>query len=91
MILDYGLKREQRGPRCRYLQNVQDIVIHLEVDTKSSGISHKEVRGKASGYGPHVRCLVHGYQMLLMHNKHKQRSTRLDREPETEKYMVTNE
>ena len=26
------LKREQRGPRCRYLRNVQDTVIHLEVD-----------------------------------------------------------
>ena len=49
---------------------------------KSSGRSHKEVRGKPSGYGSHVRCQVYCYQILLMNNKNKQRSTRLDRKQE---------
>ena len=66
--------------------------IHLEVGRKSSGRSHREVRGKPSGYGPHVRCLVYGYQMLLMQsNINDERSTRLDRENETENNLVTNE
>ena len=68
---DFGLRIETGTERptmyCRYLQNVQDTVIHLEVDEdEGSGRSHKEVRGKPSGYGPHVRCLVYGYQMLLI-------------------------
>ena len=29
MILGQGLKREHRGPRCRYLQNVQDTVFEV--------------------------------------------------------------
>ena len=35
---------------------------------KSSGRSHKEVRGKPGGYGPHARCQVYGFQILLMLN-----------------------
>ena len=48
---------------------VHNPVIHLEVDEeKSSGRSHKEVRGKPDGYGPHARCQVYGFQILLMLN-----------------------
>ena len=60
------------------IQKVQDTVIHLEVDEEQCGRSHKEVRNKPSGYGPHVRCRVYGSQILLMHKK-QQWSTRLDR------------
>ena len=38
-------------------ETVQDAVIHLEVD-EERGQSHKEVRGKPGGYGPHARCQV---------------------------------
>ena len=40
----YGLKREQRGLRCRYLQNVQDTVIHLEVDEEQWEITQGSKR-----------------------------------------------
>ena len=33
-----------------------------------SGRSHEEVRGKPSGYGPHVRSQLYGFQILLMLN-----------------------
>ena len=45
---------------CKYvIQKVQDtVIIHLEVDEEQSGgRSHKEVRGKPSRYGPHVRTM----------------------------------
>ena len=37
-------------------ETVQDAVIRLEVDEEQCGRSHKEVRGKPGGYGPHARC-----------------------------------
>ena len=48
-------------------ETVQDAVIHLEVD-EEQWASHKEVRGKPGGYGPHARCQVYGFQILLMLN-----------------------
>ena len=50
------------------IQKVQDTVIHLEVDEEQWERSHKEVRGKPGGHGPHARYQVYGFQILLMLN-----------------------
>ena len=49
-------------------ETVQDAGIHLEVDEEQWAITQKEVRGKPGGYGPHARCQVYGFQILLMLN-----------------------
>ena len=50
-------------------ETVQDAVIHLEVDEEQWAITQGSiVRGKPGGYGPHARCQVYGFQILLMLN-----------------------
>ena len=50
-----------------FIIQVHDPVIHLEVDEEQWAIT-QEVRGKPGGYGPHARCQVYGFQILLMLN-----------------------
>ena len=92
-VKDWNEDREDHGVDIfNIIQKVQDTVFHLEVEKEQWKIrSHNEIRGKPSGYGPDVRCHVYGYQILLMHKKQTQRSTRLDRKQENERYPAADE
>ena len=67
-VKDRHEDREDHDVDIFIIQKVRDPANYLKGDEKQWKIT-KEVRGKPSGYGPHVRCQVYGYQIFLMHKK----------------------
>ena len=68
-IIETGTAEDHDDENLHNPETVQDAVIHLGVDEEQWAITQGSKRQpKPGGYGPHARCQVYGFQILLMLN-----------------------